>query len=95
MEKYDEIINAINMINKQDYNKTDNVLKDLMRFIFTSFGKFNEGAFEFIYEYAIKDSLMNFYNFAKENNLPLVRIPYTEKDNINLEMLFGEKFLIK
>ena len=69
MEKYDEIINAINMINKQDYNKTDNVLKDLMRFIFTSFGKFNEGAFEFIYEYAIKDSLMNFYNFAKENNL--------------------------
>lgn len=69
MEKYDEIINAINMINKQAYNKTDNVLKDLMRFIFTSFGKFNEGAFEFIYEYAIKDSLMNFYNFAKENNL--------------------------
>ena len=49
MEKYDEIINAINMINKQAYNKTDNVLKDLMRFIFTSFGKFNEGAFEFIY----------------------------------------------
>ena len=69
MEKYDEIINAINMINKQAYNKTDNVLKDLMRFIFTSFGEFNEGAFEFIYEYAIKDSLMNFYNFAKENNL--------------------------
>ena len=34
-------------------------------------------------------------SFAKENNLPLVRIPYTEKDNINLEMLFGEKFLIK
>ena len=33
MEKYDEIINAINMINKQAYNKTDNVLKDLMRFI--------------------------------------------------------------
>lgn len=69
MEKYDEIINAINMINKQAYNKTDNVLKDLMRFIFTSFGEINEGAFEFIYEYAIKDSLMNFYNFAKENNL--------------------------
>lgn len=34
-------------------------------------------------------------SFAKENNLSLVRIPYTEKDNINLEMLFGEKFLIK
>lgn len=33
--------------------------------------------------------------WAKQNNIPLVRIPYWERDNINLEMLLGNKYLIK
>ena len=69
MEKFNEIINAINMINDHNYKKSDGVVKEFIRFIFTSIDEFNEGAFEFIYEYAIKDSLMNLYEFAKENNL--------------------------
>ena len=69
MEKFNEIINAINMINDHNYKKSDGVVKEFIRFIFTSIDEINEGAFEFIYEYAIKDSLMNLYEFAKENNL--------------------------
>lgn len=33
--------------------------------------------------------------WAFENNIPLVRIPYWERDNITLEMLFGEQYLVK
>lgn len=33
-------------------------------------------------------------NYCKNNNIPLVRIPYWERDNITLEMLLGEKYLI-
>ena len=69
MENFNEIINAINMINDHNYKKSDGVVKEFIRFIFTSIDEINEGAFEFIYEYAIKDSLMNLYEFAKENNL--------------------------
>lgn len=39
------------------------------------------------------DNIKNLY--ALKNNIPLVRIPYWELKNINFEMLFGEKFLIK
>jgi len=31
---------------------------------------------------------------AKENNIPLVRIPYWERDNITLDMILGDKYLI-
>lgn len=31
---------------------------------------------------------------AKEHNIPLVRIPYQERDNITLEMIMGEQYLI-
>lgn len=40
----------------------------------------------------ISDKIKNQY--AKENNIPLVRIPYTERDNITLEMLLGDEYLI-
>lgn len=33
--------------------------------------------------------------WAKENNIPLVRIPYWERGNITLEMIMGDKYLIK
>ena len=40
-----------------------------------------------------RDFIKNEY--AKNNNIPLVRIPYWERDNITLEMLMGEQYLIK
>lgn len=33
-------------------------------------------------------------NWAKEHKIPLVRIPYWERDKITLEMLLGDKYLI-
>ena len=32
--------------------------------------------------------------WAKENNIPLVRIPYWERDNITLDMILGDKYLV-
>lgn len=34
-------------------------------------------------------------NYAKDHNIPLVRIPYWERDNITLEMLLEDNFLIE
>lgn len=39
------------------------------------------------------DILKNEY--AIKNKIPLVRIPYWERDNITLDMLFGEEYLVK
>ena len=33
--------------------------------------------------------------WAKDNNIPLVRIPYWERDKITFEMLFSDKYLVK
>lgn len=33
-------------------------------------------------------------NWAKNHCIPLIRIPYWERDNINLEMIMGDKYLI-
>ena len=32
--------------------------------------------------------------WAKKHNIPLVRIPYTERDNITLDIIMGDKYLI-
>ncbi len=40
-----------------------------------------------------RDQVKNQY--ALDNNIPLVRIPYWERDNITLELLMGDKYLIK
>lgn len=40
-----------------------------------------------------RDKIKNEY--ALSHNIPLVRIPYWERDNITLEMLFGEQHLVK
>lgn len=46
------------------------------------------------YEYTYQnDQKKN--KIAKDNNIPLVRIPYWERDNITLEMLLGDQYLIK
>ena len=33
--------------------------------------------------------------WAIDNNIPLIRIPYWERDNITLEMIMGEQYLVK
>lgn len=33
--------------------------------------------------------------WAKEHNIPLVRIPYTQRDHITLDILLGDKYLVK
>lgn len=33
--------------------------------------------------------------YALSNNIPLVRIPYWERDNITLEMIMGDKYLVQ
>lgn len=33
-------------------------------------------------------------NLAKQYNIPLIRIPYWERDNLTLELLFDDKYLI-
>ena len=33
--------------------------------------------------------------YCKNNNIPLVRIPYWERDKITLEMLLGKEYLIE
>ena len=33
--------------------------------------------------------------YALSHNIPLIRIPYWERDNITLEMLLGDQYLIK
>lgn len=40
-----------------------------------------------------RDKVKNEY--ALSHNIPLVRIPYWERDNITLEMILGDKYLIK
>lgn len=40
-----------------------------------------------------RDKIKN--NYARQNDIPLVRIPYTERDNITLEILLGNKYLIQ
>lgn len=40
-----------------------------------------------------RDKIKNEY--AKNHNIDLVRIPYTERDNIVLDLLLGDKYLIK
>jgi hypothetical protein len=41
----------------------------------------------------IRDRLKNQY--AKEHNIPLVRIPYWERDKITLDMILGDKYLVE
>lgn len=33
-------------------------------------------------------------NYCKQNNIPLVRIPYWERDNLTLELILGDKYLL-
>lgn len=40
-----------------------------------------------------RDNIKNEY--CKKNNISLVRIPYWERDNITLDMIMGDKYLIK
>jgi len=41
---------------------------------------------------AYRDELKN--NYAHAHNIPIVRIPHEERDNITLELLMGDKYEI-
>lgn len=43
----------------------------------------------------IKENDLIKNDYAKNNNIPLVRIPYWERNNITLDMIMGDKYLIK
>ena len=48
---------------------------------------------KFYSESLIKHDMMK-NDYAKQHNIPLVRIPYSQKDNISLELLLGDTYLI-
>lgn len=43
-------------------------------------------------EVSIRDELKNKY--ARQNNIPLIRIPYTERDSMSLDDLLSDKWLV-
>lgn len=45
------------------------------------------------YQYTLKNDLKK-NQIAKDNNIPLVRIPYWERNNITLKLLLEDKYLI-
>lgn len=45
------------------------------------------------YEYTLQNDLIK-NQIAKEHNIPLIRIPYWERDNITLDIILGNKYLI-
>ena len=45
------------------------------------------------YQYTLKHDLEK-NKIAKENNIPLVRIPYWERNNITLNLIFSKKYLV-
>lgn len=45
------------------------------------------------YEYTLQNDKQK-NQLAKEKNIPLIRIPYWERDNITLDLLFSDKYLI-
>lgn len=47
------------------------------------------GDFEIIHQRDLDKNL-----YCKNNNIPLVRIPYYERDNLSLELLLGDKYLV-
>ena len=61
-----------------------------IHFYFTNSGWNTELNFKKIKEH---DKIKN--EWAAAHNIPLVRIPYWERDNITLDMLLGDQYLIK
>ena len=45
------------------------------------------------YENTLKNDLLK-NNLAKQYSIPLVRIPYWERDNINYNLIMNDKYLI-
>lgn len=46
------------------------------------------------YQYTLNNDLLK-NQLAQENNIPLVRIPYWERNNISLELIMSDKYLVK
>lgn len=93
-------INFIDQYRFVDFNKMpydfaiieNNKIIRLIEFDGEQHFKETSGNWEPLEKIQERDSVKNQY--AKEHNIPLVRIPYWERDNITLEMLLGNQYLI-
>lgn len=71
----------------------DNSIKQLIEFDgIQHFQEWNRDNKESLQDRQKRDQIKN--NWAKEKNIPLRRIPYWELDNLNIDMLFSDKYLI-
>ena len=43
----------------------------------------------------LKNLIGQKFEWAAAHNIPLVRIPYCERDNITLDMLLGDQYLVR
>ena len=97
-------INNISYSQQQSFSSLPN-----RRFDFCIFDENNQilrliefdGEFHYIDKNYLKDNLntrqqrdIDKNNWCQENNIPLVRIPYWERDKITLEMILGDQYLI-
>lgn len=100
-------LNKNNIIYKKEYVFNDLKDKNYLRYDFAIFDKNNnlirliefdgnqhyDKNNSFYSESTKKHDLMK-NEYAKKNNIPLVRIPYKERDNINLDIILGDKYLL-
>lgn len=71
----------------------DNSIKQLIEFDgIQHFQEWNRDNKESLQDRQKRDQIKN--NWAKEKNIPLIRIPYWELNNLNIDMLFSDKYLI-
>ena len=58
-------------------------------------GIYDENHYSTVYDMAVimKAAIKN--EWCKNNNIPLIRIPYTKLGNIKFEDLFGNEYLVK
>ena len=80
---------------KYDFAILDNTYKLIRLIEFDGEGHFSEVSHwkSFLKERQQRDKEKNEY--ALSHNIPLVRIPYWERDKITLDMIMGDKYLVK
>lgn len=101
-----KILNKNNISYKSQYSFSDLVYKAPLRYDFAILEnekvvrliefdgpQHQEGNSWHTEESEIRDLMKNEY--AKSNNIPLVRLPYSTRDKITLDLLFGDTYLVK
>lgn len=92
-QKFDDLVSDKNYPLKYDFSILDDNKKIIRLIEFDGEQHYNKNSFYYS-EYQIKqDKIKNQY--ANQHNIPLVRIPYNELDNLSLELIFSDKYLIR